>query len=74
MFGFSFVLLINDIDVMLCSRMPGPYENQTEMMPDSRLPLQVSIEWDKRRLSDFFTKNYDWDRVAAAIWEGPHLL
>eukprot|EP00438_Fugacium_kawagutii_P036310 Skav220722 [mRNA] locus=scaffold2753:69207:70167:- [translate_table: standard] len=22
----------------------------------------VSIEWDKRRMSDFFTKNYDWDR------------
>eukprot|EP00913_Durusdinium_trenchii_P001995 g1845.t1 len=23
---------------------------------------KVNIEWDKRRLSDFFTKNYDWDR------------
>ena len=23
---------------------------------------KVNIEWEKRRLSDFFTKNYDWDR------------
>ena len=24
---------------------------------------QVSIEWNKRRMSDFFTKNYDWDSM-----------
>lgn len=24
---------------------------------------KVCSDWDKRRLSDFFTKNYDWDRA-----------
>jgi len=42
---------------------------------------KVSIEWDKRRLSDFFTKNYDWDLLAArSVWafgpeiNGPNVL
>merc|ERR1739844_864642 len=30
---------------------------------------KVKIDWDNRRISDFFTKNYDWDVLAArSIW------
>ncbi|CAK9019432.1 116 kDa) (U5-116 kDa) [Durusdinium trenchii] len=42
---------------------------------------KVNIEWDKRRLSDFFTKNYDWDLLASrSVWafgpevNGPNVL
>eukprot|EP00933_Yihiella_yeosuensis_P039215 TRINITY_DN3315_c0_g2_i1.p1 TRINITY_DN3315_c0_g2~~TRINITY_DN3315_c0_g2_i1.p1 ORF type:complete len:983 (-),score=238.98 TRINITY_DN3315_c0_g2_i1:118-3066(-) len=42
---------------------------------------KVNIEWDKRRISDFMTKNYDWDLLAArSIWafgpevNGPNVL
>lgn len=42
---------------------------------------RVNMEWDTRRLSDFFTKNYDWDLLAArSIWafgpevNGPNVL
>mmetsp|Transcript_33055 Transcript_33055/g.71948 ORF Transcript_33055/g.71948 Transcript_33055/m.71948 type:complete len:985 (-) Transcript_33055:71-3025(-) len=42
---------------------------------------KVKIDWDQRRLSDFFTKNYDWDLLAArSIWafgpetNGPNVL
>lgn len=42
---------------------------------------RVKIEWDQRRVGDFFTKNYDWDVLAArSIWafgpenNGPNVL
>lgn len=42
---------------------------------------KVKINWDNRRVSDFFTKNYDWDLLAArSIWafgpetNGPNVL
>lgn len=42
---------------------------------------KVSIDWEKRRVSDFFTKNYDWDLLASrSIWafgpevNGPNVL
>mmetsp|Transcript_106764 Transcript_106764/g.227978 ORF Transcript_106764/g.227978 Transcript_106764/m.227978 type:complete len:985 (-) Transcript_106764:33-2987(-) len=42
---------------------------------------KVKIDWDNRRVSDFFTKNYDWDLLAArSIWafgpemNGPNVL
>eukprot|EP00929_Paragymnodinium_shiwhaense_P000231 TRINITY_DN100482_c0_g1_i1.p1 TRINITY_DN100482_c0_g1~~TRINITY_DN100482_c0_g1_i1.p1 ORF type:complete len:984 (+),score=344.63 TRINITY_DN100482_c0_g1_i1:96-3047(+) len=42
---------------------------------------RVKIDWDARRKSDFFTKNYDWDLLAArSIWafgpevNGPNVL
>lgn len=42
---------------------------------------RVKIDWDTRRVSDFFTKNYDWDLLAArSIWafgpenDGPNVL
>eukprot|EP00928_Gymnodinium_smaydae_P051092 TRINITY_DN3461_c0_g2_i1.p1 TRINITY_DN3461_c0_g2~~TRINITY_DN3461_c0_g2_i1.p1 ORF type:complete len:983 (+),score=305.48 TRINITY_DN3461_c0_g2_i1:48-2996(+) len=42
---------------------------------------RVKIDWDPRRVSDFFTKNYDWDLLAArSIWafgpenNGPNVL
>jgi 116 kDa U5 small nuclear ribonucleoprotein component len=42
---------------------------------------KVKIDWDKRRISDFFAKNYDWDLLAArSIWafgpevNGPNVL
>jgi len=42
---------------------------------------RVKIDWDPRRMSDFFTKNYDWDLLAArSIWafgpetNGPNVL
>jgi len=42
---------------------------------------KVSIEWNKRRMSDFFTKNYDWDLLASrSVWafgpevNGPNVL
>jgi len=42
---------------------------------------KVRIDWDARRVSDFFTKNYDWDLLAArSIWafgpdnNGPNVL
>lgn len=42
---------------------------------------RVKIDWDTRRVSDFFTKNYDWDLLAArSIWAfgpescGPNVL
>jgi len=42
---------------------------------------KVRIDWDTRRVSDFFTKNYDWDLLAArSIWafgpetNGPNVL
>mmetsp|Transcript_101971 Transcript_101971/g.287841 ORF Transcript_101971/g.287841 Transcript_101971/m.287841 type:complete len:985 (-) Transcript_101971:157-3111(-) len=42
---------------------------------------RVRSDWDPRRLSDFFTKNYDWDLLAArSIWafgpesNGPNVL
>mmetsp|Transcript_60870 Transcript_60870/g.188467 ORF Transcript_60870/g.188467 Transcript_60870/m.188467 type:complete len:986 (+) Transcript_60870:87-3044(+) len=42
---------------------------------------KVKIQWDNRRVSDFFTKNYDWDLLAArSIWafgpetNGPNVL
>ncbi|CAE7221295.1 EFTUD2 [Symbiodinium sp. CCMP2592] len=36
---------------------------------------KVSIEWNKRRMSDFFTKNYDWDLLASrSVWAfGPEV-
>jgi len=42
---------------------------------------RVNINWDSRRISDFFTKTYDWDALAArSIWafgpedNGPNVL
>jgi len=42
---------------------------------------KVKIDWDSRRVGDFFTKNYDWDALAArSIWafgpeiNGPNVL
>jgi U5 small nuclear ribonucleoprotein component len=42
---------------------------------------KVKSDWDTRRVSDFFTKNYDWDLLAArSIWafgpesNGPNVL
>jgi U5 small nuclear ribonucleoprotein component len=42
---------------------------------------KVRSDWDPRRVSDFFTKNYDWDMLAArSIWafgpenNGPNVL
>mmetsp|Transcript_23381 Transcript_23381/g.53954 ORF Transcript_23381/g.53954 Transcript_23381/m.53954 type:complete len:979 (-) Transcript_23381:222-3158(-) len=42
---------------------------------------KVSIDWDSRRVGDFFAKNYDWDLLAArSIWafgpevNGPNVL
>eukprot|EP00747_Dinoflagellata_sp_TGD_P162540 gnl/TRDRNA2_/TRDRNA2_180238_c0_seq1.p1 gnl/TRDRNA2_/TRDRNA2_180238_c0~~gnl/TRDRNA2_/TRDRNA2_180238_c0_seq1.p1 ORF type:complete len:998 (+),score=250.36 gnl/TRDRNA2_/TRDRNA2_180238_c0_seq1:191-2995(+) len=41
----------------------------------------VKLDWDNRRKSEFFTKNYDWDMLAArSIWafgpetNGPNIL
>lgn len=41
----------------------------------------VCIDWDSRRIGDFFTKNYDWDVLASrSIWafgpevNGPNIL
>merc|ERR1712194_901430 len=36
---------------------------------------KVKIDWDSRRVGDFFTKNYDWDALAArSIWAfGPEI-
>jgi U5 small nuclear ribonucleoprotein component len=42
---------------------------------------KVKIDWDSRRIGDFFAKNYDWDQLAArSIWafgpetNGPNVL
>merc|ERR1719210_2611930 len=42
---------------------------------------KVKIDWDSRRIADFFSKNYDWDQLAArSIWafgpesNGPNVL
>jgi len=42
---------------------------------------KVKIDWDSRRISDFFAKSYDWDALAArSIWafgpeaQGPNVL
>merc|ERR1712238_163899 len=42
---------------------------------------KVKIDWENRRVSDFFSKNYDWDALAArSIWafgpdnNGPNVL
>merc|ERR1711977_530362 len=42
---------------------------------------RVKMDWDSRRVSDFFTKNYDWDLLAArSVWafgpesNGPNVL
>lgn len=43
--------------------------------------LQVSIEWDRKTLGEFFQSKYDWDLLAArSIWafgpeiDGPNIL
>lgn len=42
---------------------------------------QVSIEWDRKTLGEFFQSKYDWDLLAArSIWafgpeiDGPNIL
>lgn len=44
-------------------------------------PKQVSIEWDRKTLGEFFQSKYDWDLLAArSIWafgpenDGPNIL
>lgn len=61
--------LANDIGTTTCIPYIHMYVHELSDMPKPSEKHRVSLDWDKKRVGDFFKTNYEWDLLTArSIW------